>query len=93
MSLYDKRAIESPYWNEYLETMPREKLDQLHLRRIQGLVKYAYEKIPMYRDLYDKARVKPEDIKSLEDFTEKIPSIDKPDVVHHQGFNLLGTIE
>ena len=41
MQIYTKRAAESPYWNEYMETMPREKLDQLHLRRLQRLVKYA----------------------------------------------------
>src|SRR3990172_6783355 len=60
MQIYSKRAAASPYWNEYMETMPREKLDQLHLRRIQRLVKYAYE---------------------------KIPTIDKPDVVRYQGDN------
>jgi len=87
MQIYTKRAAESPYWNEYMETMPREKLDQLHLRRLQRLVKYAYENIPMYRDLYDKAKVKPEDIKTLDDFAEKIPTIDKPDVVRYQGDN------
>jgi phenylacetate-CoA ligase len=67
--------------------MPREKLDQLHLRRLQRLVKYAYENIPMYRDLYDKANVKPEDIKTLDDFAKKIPAIDKPDVVRYQSDN------
>ena len=87
MQIYSKRAAESPYWNEYMETMPREKLDQLHLRRLQRLVEYAYENIPMYRDLYDKANVKPEDIKTLDDFTEKIPTIDKPDVVRYQNDN------
>ncbi|MBU1056108.1 MAG: AMP-binding protein [Proteobacteria bacterium] len=87
MQIYSKLSVESLYWNEYMETMPREKLDQLHLRRLQQLVKYAYEKIPMYRDLYDKSHVKPEDIKTLADFAEKIPTIDKSDVVHYQSVN------
>jgi phenylacetate-coenzyme A ligase PaaK-like adenylate-forming protein len=39
----------------------------------------------MYRDLYDKANVKPDDIKSLDDFIDKIPTIDKPDVIRYQG--------
>lgn len=87
MGLYSNRALESSYWNEYMERMPREELDQLHLRRLQGLVKYAYENIPMYRDLYDKAKVKPEDIKTLDDFQKRIPTIDKPDVVGYQDRN------
>ena len=84
MRLYSKRATESPYWNEYMETMPREQLDQLHLRRLQQLIKYAYANIPMYKDIYDKAGVKPEDIQSLDDFVRKIPTIDKPDVIKYQ---------
>ena len=87
MQLYTDQVKDSPYWNEYLETMPREKLDQLHLRRLQRLIKHAYEKIPMYQELYDKANVKPEDIKTLDDFRVKIPSIDKPDVVKSQTDN------
>ncbi|MGB5157210.1 MAG: AMP-binding protein [Desulfobacterales bacterium] len=87
MRLYTKKATESPYWNEYMETMPREKLDQLHLRRLQRLIKYAYENIPMYQELYDKAHVKPEDIKMLDDYVEKIPSIDKPDILRYQAAN------
>jgi len=84
MQLYSGKAYSSPYWNEYLETMPRQQLDQLHLRRLQKLIKYAYENIPMYGDLYDEAGVKPEDIKTLDDFVEKIPSIDKPLLVKYQ---------
>lgn len=87
MQLYSQRSMESPYWNEYLETMPREKLDQLHLRRLQRLIAYAYERIPMYRDLYDKAKVKPEDIKTPEDYVARIPTLDKTDVVRYQDAN------
>jgi len=84
MQLYSQKSMESQFWNEYLETMPREKLDQLHLRRIRGLIKYAYDRVPMYQDLYDKAGVKPEDIRTLDDFIERIPTIDKTNVVVYQ---------
>jgi phenylacetate-CoA ligase len=78
------RSGDSRYWNEYLETMPREALDAYHLRRIRSLIKYAYETTPMYRKLYDQARVRPEDIRSLEDFVERVPTIDKPDLLAAQ---------
>ncbi|TDA68259.1 MAG: phenylacetate--CoA ligase family protein [Clostridia bacterium] len=87
MPLYSEAATKSPYWNEYLETMPRDKLDQLHLRRLQAMIKYAYENAPMYRDLYDRAGVKPEDVKTLDDYIDKIPTIDKSDVVAYQAKN------
>jgi len=82
--LYSRAAQESPYWNEYLETMPRRELDAMHLRRLKGLIHHAYHNVPMYRDIYDKAGVKPEDIRTLDDYVKKLPSIDKSDVSLYQ---------
>jgi phenylacetate-CoA ligase len=76
--------MESPYWNEYLETMPRKQLDAIHLKRLQGMIKYVYENIPMYRYLYDKVGLKPEDVRSLEDYYYKVPYIEKADIVRYQ---------
>ena len=53
------------YYQPELETMPREELDALQLERLQKLVAYVYERIPFYRESFDEAGVKPEDIKSL----------------------------
>ena len=36
-------------------------------------LEYVYPGIPFYRDPYDRHGVKPDDIRHLEDFTEKIP--------------------
>jgi len=47
LSLPDKKISKNRYWNEYLQTMPREKLDQYHLKRIQLAIKYAYESPPV----------------------------------------------
>lgn len=87
MQLYSRQANERPYWNDYLETMPREQLDKLHLRRLQELIKYAYDNVPMYRVLYDEAGLKPEDVKTLDDYHYKVPSIDKSVVLRFQGKN------
>ena len=77
----------SSYWNEYLETMPREELDALHLRRIRSVMKYAYDRSPMYRKFYDGAGVRPEDIRTLGDFIEKVPCVDKADLQAAQAVN------
>lgn len=84
MELYSGQARQSPFWNKYLETMPRKELERLHLNRLRALVKYAYENIPMYHELYDKAGVRPENIRTLDDFVHQVPTIDKPDVVSYQ---------
>ena len=54
------------YYQPELETMPREELDALQLERLQKLVAYVYERIPFYRESFDEAGVKPEDITSLD---------------------------
>jgi len=82
--LYSRTAQKTPFWNEPLETMPRRELDAMHLRRLKGLIHYAYHNIPMYREIYDKAGVKPEDIQTLDDYAKKLPSIEKSDVLFYQ---------
>jgi phenylacetate-CoA ligase len=57
--------------------MAPDRRRQLILERVQHQVRYAYESLPFYRRLYDEHRVRPEDIRSLEDFTEKIPVVTK----------------
>lgn len=67
------------FYQPELETMPREQLEELQLERLQSLVKRVYEKIPFYKESFDKAGVKPEDIKSLEDL-QKFPFTVKQDL-------------
>ena len=82
-----RTSLASRYWNEYTETMPRERLQSLHLTRVQRMVEYAYRRVPFYRRLYDRAGFKPEDIRSLEDFDRLVPVIDKQDLVEAQQTN------
>ncbi|TDA64103.1 MAG: phenylacetate--CoA ligase family protein [Clostridia bacterium] len=85
--LYTPKTNDSPYWNEHLETLPREKLDAWHLKRLRALIKHAYENVPMYRKLYDEAGIRPEDIVTFEDYVNRVPTIDKKDVVEFQQLN------
>jgi phenylacetate-CoA ligase len=52
------------------------------LRRIQGLVRHAYERVPFYRRLYDRAGVGPEDLKTLDDLA-RFPIVSKAQVIEH----------
>jgi phenylacetate-CoA ligase len=55
------------YWNEEMETLPREKLEQLQLQRFRERMQYVYERSPMYKTKYDEAGIKPADIRRLDD--------------------------
>jgi len=66
-------------WNEVIETMPRKDLVELQLKKLRKTLKIAYEKAPLYHKKFDAAKIKPEDIRSLDDL-KKIPIIKKDDV-------------
>ena len=72
------------FWNQYTETLPRERLDALHLHRLQALCHYAYERSAFYRAKFDAAKLKPGDIRSLEDFKRKVPLTDKSEFIDQQ---------
>lgn len=49
------------------------------LEKLKQLAEHAYEKVPFYRRLFDQVKVKPQDIRTLNDW-QKIPTISKDDV-------------
>jgi phenylacetate-CoA ligase len=63
-----------------METMPRASLLALQEERILELVPYVYERSPLVRKTWEEAKVKPSDINSLSDFTERVPFITKGDI-------------
>lgn len=75
------------YYQPEIETMSREDLQALQLERLQTLVKRVYEKIPFYKESFDKAGVNPADIKSLSDLT-KLPFTVKQDMRDAYPFGL-----
>lgn len=66
-------------WNEEAECMSRNKREELQLKRLQKIVKRAYEKVPFYRKRFDDNNIKVEDIKTLKDI-EKLPLTTKDDL-------------
>ena len=70
------RDVNNKYWDEELETLPREELEKRQLADLKEIVQFAYDHAPYYRRSFDAAGVKPSDIKTLKDI-QKFPFIDK----------------
>ena len=68
---YSAGSKESPFWNAIAETMPREKLNDLHLKRLQKLVHYVSENSAFYRSRFKEIGLEPGDIKTLDDYKKK----------------------
>lgn len=68
----------SGFWNKKAETMSRDELTALQLKKLRETVKWAYERNDYYRAKMDKAGVKPADIELPEDI-RNLPTINKED--------------
>ena len=59
--------------------MPREELRELQLAKLQKLVSYEYDRVPLFRRRCDEKGVKPRDIVTLADIA-KLPFMKKTDL-------------
>ncbi len=86
MEVLDKRGYKR-YWDEERETMNPVERERIILERIRLQLDYVYHKLPFYRKLYDEAKLRIEEIRSLEDFTTKVPIVTKKMLVEDQVAN------
>lgn len=72
------------FWDEERETLDPRRRDALILQRIQHQLAYVYEKLPFYRRLYDENGFEPDQVRTLEDFTTRVPVVTKRMLVADQ---------
>src|SRR5690242_21421231 len=70
-------ARDATYFNAHIETMARADLEALQLERLLEVIPIAYERAPLIREAWEDAKVHPRDIRTLDDFRERVPFIDK----------------
>ena len=81
--------MEKRYFQKEIETMSVEEMKNLQSEKLVRQVKHVYENVPYYRELMDKAGVKPEDIHGIEDL-HKLPFLTKADLRDAYPYGLLG---
>ncbi len=69
------------------ETMPREALEAIQLKRLQATLARVYANVPFYRQQFQTAGVVPDQIKSLDDL-QRIPFTTKQDLRDNYPFNM-----
>ncbi len=74
-------------WDEEIECMSKEDMEELQLKRLQDVVTTAFNKVPYYHKRYSEAEVYPEDIETLADI-EKLPFTTKTDLRASYPFGL-----
>ena len=67
------------YWNKAIETMPLKDIRTMQLKLLRKKVSEMYERSKFYHDKMAAAKVKPDDIKTLDDIY-KLPFMKKTDL-------------
>ena len=86
LSIKDKIVRKGPppreekYWNRAMETMPRKELLEFQWQLLREQIRYIYEGSRFYRRKFEEAKITPEDIKSMEDFRNKVPITTKDEI-------------
>ncbi len=75
-----------PIWSPDFETMPRDQLEALQVERLRQLVERA-QAVPFYRQKFQEAGVRPEDIRSLDDLS-RLPFTEKEDLRRNYPFGM-----
>ncbi|MEJ2639511.1 MAG: phenylacetate--CoA ligase family protein [Desulfosarcinaceae bacterium] len=65
-----------PYWNPVIEQLPLAQLRRLQLKKFRRIFTWAYERSQFHRALYDKAGIRPKDIRSMDDIRH-VPKVEK----------------
>lgn len=68
------------YWNESYETLPREQLDALKLKRLKDTVQRVYERVPFYRTKFQEMGLDGDSVESLDDL-KRLPFTTKPTAI------------
>jgi len=74
-------------YNEEFETLPREALKALQLKRLQQVLQRVYYTVGFYKKSMDAAKITPESIQSLKDL-QKVPFITRQDLRNNYPFGL-----
>lgn len=77
-------------YDEEFETLPREAIEAIQLKRLQDLVERVYATVPFYKKAFDDKGIKPGDIRGLVDLN-KLPFTMKQDLRDNYPFGMFAT--
>jgi len=76
------------YWNEKIETMPRQDINDYQLKKLNEQVNHCYNNSSFYHKKFDSVGLKPDDIRTLDDL-QKIPFTIKSDLRDNYPFGMV----
>jgi len=71
----------SQYFNPVIEQLSHEEILQLQWERLKSQIRYVYRTNPFYQKIFEGRGITPEDIRSLEDYSNMVPLTTKQDIL------------
>ncbi len=78
------------FYNEEFETLPRQALEALQLKRLKSVVERVCANVPFYKETFAKAGICPDNVKSLDDL-QNLPFTTKQDMRDSYPYGLFAT--
>ena len=72
------------FFDHKMETLPPEEIKQLQFKKVKNLLDWVYTQSEFYRNRLKQVGVNPDDIKTWDDFRNRIPFMSKKDLLKDQ---------
>src|SRR3989304_2663454 len=79
--------VQRYFYNPVIDHLSKEELKNLQWLKLKNLINHVYHTNKFYRNIFDKNKIKPDDIKNLDDYRKKVPIITKLDLLDDQNEN------
>jgi phenylacetate-CoA ligase len=77
VTVTDLPPVGQEFFDAEYETLPRERIEEIQLELLLDTIALSYERAPLVRETWQAAQVTPADVRTLDDFREKVPFISK----------------
>ncbi len=74
-------------WNDEFETLPREAIESLQLKRLRRILERVNATVPFYRENFKRSKVSPDQVKTLDDL-RRLPFTLKQDMRDNYPYGL-----
>ena len=65
--------MERRFWNEQIETIPKDELRELQWKKLKKEIRYVYYNSELYRNKFREIGTHPDEIKNIEEFRQLPP--------------------
>ena len=79
-----RSKVSHEYWDEKIECISQDALQKMRTLKMQQHLRYTYQNSPFYKKFLDEAGIRPEEITTLEEFSNRVPLLSRDQLIRDQ---------